>query len=137
VEGEYQLNDQHRVTNTNDFKDRTFGLNGVFKFKGFSFFTEYFWRQRTPETGAAFDSNGYQAQGGFFLVRNRLEVAARYASWDPTDAVSDNAITETGGALNYYLHGHQLKASGDFRRLRDERRDETFHELRLQMQFVF
>jgi hypothetical protein len=137
LEGEFERNDRRGVTNANDFSDRTFGLNGVFKYRGLSLFGEYFWRDRAPETGPAFASNGYNAQAGYFLLRRRLEVAARYAGWDPTDAVADNDLTELGGALNYYLHGHQLKATGDFRRLRDEGRDQTAHELRLQMQFVF
>ena len=55
----------------------------------------------------------------------------------PQRSVSCNDLNEVGGALNYYLRGHKLKAQGDFRQLRDEGRDETFHELRLQMQFVF
>jgi phosphate-selective porin len=137
VEGELQHNDQHGVTNANDFRDRTFGLNAVLKWRGLSVFAEHFWRQRTPETGAAFDSNGYIAQAGFFLVGRRLEVATRYAAWDPSNAVAGNVLSEWGAALNYYLRGHKLKATGDFRRLRDEGRDETGHELRLQVQAVF
>jgi hypothetical protein len=137
VEGEFERNDRHGVTNANDFSDTIYGLNSVFKFRGLSVFGEYFWRQRTPEVGPAFDSNGYQAQAGFFLVRNRVELAVRYAAWDPADAIPGNDLNEVGGALNYYLRGHKLKAQGDFRQLRDEGREETFHELRLQMQFVF
>jgi hypothetical protein len=76
-------------------------------------------------------------QAGFFVVGRRLEVAARYAAWDPTDTVPDNDLSEIGGAVNYYIRGHHLKAQGDFRRLRDEGRDQTAHELRLQVQFVF
>jgi hypothetical protein len=137
LEGEFEHNDRHGVSNAHDFRDRIFGRNGVFKYRGLFLFGEYFWRERTPEIGDAFGSNGYHAQAGYFLVRNRVEVAARWASWDPTDAVSGDAITELAGALNYYLHRHKLKATGDFRRLRDERRDETAHELRLQVQFLF
>jgi len=137
VEGEFEHNDRHGVTNANDFKDRILGVNTVFKYRGFSLFGEYFWRNRTPETGKGFASNGYHAQAGCFLVRNRFEAALRYASWDPTDVVSGNDLTELAGVLNYYIRGHKLKATGDFRRLRDEGRDETAHELRLQVQFLF
>ena len=137
VEGEFEKNDRHGVTNANDLADRTFGLNGVVKYKGLSLFGEYFWRERTPETGAAFASNGFNAQAGCFVLGRHLEVAARYAAWDPTDAVADNDLSELAGAVNYYIRGHHLKATGDFRRLRNEGRDETAHELRLQVQFVF
>jgi hypothetical protein len=137
VEGEFEHNDRHGVTNANDFEDRTFGLNTVLKFRGLSLFGEYFWRNRTPETGPDFGSNGYHAQAGYFLIRNHLEAAVRYAAWDPTDAIAGNDLSELGGAVNYYFRGHKLKATGDFRRLRDEGRDETAHQLRLQVQFVF
>jgi hypothetical protein len=137
LEGGFEHNDRHGVTNANDFRDRTFALDGVLKYHGLFLFGEHFWRWRTPEKGAAFDSNGYHAQAGYFLVRDRIEAALRYASWDPTGLVSDNDITELGGVLNYYVRGHKLKASGDFRRLRDEGRRETAHELRLQVQFLF
>jgi len=137
IEGAFEHNDRHGVTNANDFRDRTFGLNGVFKYAGLSLFGEYFWRNRAPETGESFGSDGYHAQAGYFLVRNRFEAAVRYACWDPTDARGDNEITELAGALNYYIRGHKLKATGDFRRLRSEGRDETAHELRLQVQFLF
>jgi hypothetical protein len=137
LEGAFEHNDKHGVTNANDFKDRTLGLNAVFKWSGLSLFGEYFFRNRTPEIGDDFGSNGYHTQAGYFLKREKLEVALRYASWDPTDVVSGNDLTELAGALNYYVRGHKLKAMGDFRRLRDEGRDESAHELRLQVQFVF
>ncbi len=137
LEAELEHNDLHGITNANDFKDRTIGADGVFKYKGLFAFAEYFWRERTPETGAAFGSNGYHLQAGYFLKRNRLEVALRWASWDPTDAVSGNDLTELAGALNYYLRQHKLKVSGDFRKLEAKGRGETAHELRLQTQFVF
>ena len=137
VEAEFEHNDLQGVTNANDFEDRTFGANGVFKYKGLSFFAEYFWRERQPETGPSFGSNGYQLQAGYFLKRDRVEIALRWASWDPTDAVAGNDLEEVGGALSYYLHQHKLKVQGDFLKLEDKGRAQTTHQLRLQTQFVF
>ena len=137
LEAEFEHNDLQGITNANDFNDRTIGANTVFKYKGLSLFAEYFWRERTPETGPAFGANGYNLQAGYFLKRDRVEVALRFAAWDPTDLVSGNDITETAGALSYYIHQHKLKVQGDFRRLEDKGRGQTAHELRLQTQFVF
>lgn len=137
LEAEFEHNDFHGVTNANDFEDRTLGANAVFKYKGLSAFAEYFWRDRSPETGSSFGSNGYQLQAGYFVKRDRVEVAVRWASWDPTDTVSGNDIGELGGALSYYLRQHKLKVQGDFRKLEDKGRGQTAYELRLQTQFVF
>ena len=109
----------------------------VFKYKGFSAFAEYFKRERKPEIGPSFHSDGYHLQAGYFVVRDRFEVAFRWASWDPTDEIADNDRTELGGALNYYIHRHRLKVQGDFRQLEDKGRSETGYELRLQAQFQF
>ena len=137
LELELEHNDLQGVTNANDFQDRTIGADAVFKYKGLSAFAEYFWRERTPETGPAFASNGYHVQAGYFLKRDRVEVAFRWASWDPSDTVADNDIEEVGGALSYYLRQHKLKVQGDFRKLEDKGRGQTSHELRIQTQFVF
>src|SRR5262249_17926095 len=62
LEGEFENNNLHEVTNGNDFNDTIFGGDVVFKYKGFSAFAEYFNRERKPETGASFHSNGYNLQ---------------------------------------------------------------------------
>jgi phosphate-selective porin OprO and OprP len=137
VAGEFESNDLSDVTNANDFNNTIYGGDVVFKYKGFSAFAEYFDRRRQPEVGPSFHSNGYHLQAGYFVVRDRFEVAFRWAAWDPTDELADNDRTELGGALSYYLRKHRLKIQGDFRRLEDQGRAETDHELRVQTQFTF
>jgi phosphate-selective porin len=137
VAAEFENNDLSNVTNGNDFNDTIFGGDLVFKYKGFSAFGEYFDRKREPEIGPSFHSNGYEVQAGYFVVRDRFEVAFRWAAWDPTDQIPDNDRTELGGALNCFIHRHRMKIQGDFRRLEDKGRSETDHELRVQTQFQF
>jgi phosphate-selective porin OprO and OprP len=137
VAAEFEQNDRRGATNINDFKDSILGGDLVFKYRGFSLYTEYFDRQRTPETGASFHSNGYIVQAGYFLQRNVWEVAFRYAWWDPTDAVSGDDQSELGAAVSRYILKHDLKVQADFRRLEDKVRDQRTHELRVQTQFVF
>jgi phosphate-selective porin OprO/OprP len=115
-----------------DLNTTILGGDAVFKFKGFSLFGEYFARSREPEAGETFDSNGYNVQAGFFLVRDRLELAFRYAGWDPTDLVPDNERTEIWGVVNYFLRGHRFKFQADFRQLEDQVRDHKTRELRVQ-----
>ncbi len=137
VTGELEQNNFHGATNANDFKNTILGGDVVVKYKGLSLFGEYFNRKREPETGLSFHSNGYHFQAGYFLRRDKLEVAFRYASWDPSDQAKDDDQTEIGAAVTYYLLKHRFKIGGDFRRLEDKIRDVRDKELRVQTQFVF
>jgi hypothetical protein len=137
VAGQYERNNQHGSTNVDDLDTRILGVDAVFKYHGLFLFAEYFARHRTPETSSVFDSNGFHAQAGYFLIRDRLEVAARWAGYDPSDLIADNDRTEVGGVVNYYLNRHNLKLQGDFRQLDDDGRRTKTKELRLQTQVVF
>lgn len=137
VAGQYESNNQHGSTNVDDFDTRILGLDAVFKYRGLFLFAEYFARHRRPETSSAFDSNGFHAQAGYFLLRDRLEIAARWAGYDPSDLIDGNDRTEVGGVVNYYLNRHNLKFQGDFRQLDDDGRGTKTKELRLQTQVVF
>lgn len=109
----------------------------VFKYKGLSLFGEYFSRERKPEVGAAFHSDGYHFQAGYFFKRDKLEAAFRYAGWDPTDTVGGNDRSEIGGVLNYYVAKHRMKIQGDYRVIEDDLRGTSSRELRLQTYVSF
>ncbi|MGE0456028.1 MAG: porin [Vicinamibacteria bacterium] len=134
---QFENNDLANATNATDFDTTIFGAELVLKYRGFSAFAEYFWREREPETGASFGSNGYHVQAGYFLKRDKLELAFRYASYDPTDAVAGDDRTEIGGAVNYFIHRHTLKLQSDYRQLEDKGRGLKAHELRVQTYLAF
>jgi phosphate-selective porin OprO and OprP len=137
IAAQFEHNDQHGSTNADDFKTSIVGGDVAFKFKGFSAFAEYFARRREPETTARFDSPGFHAQAGYFLVRDKWEVALRYATYDPSDAIPDNDRIEMGGALSYFVRRHLLKVQADFRQIEDEARGDKDKELRVQTAVVF
>jgi hypothetical protein len=137
VGAQFENNDLHGVTNATDFNTTILGADAVFKYRGFSLFAEYFDRRRKPETGDSFDSNGFHAQAGYFLKRDVVEAAVRYAAFDPSSLIPDNDHSEKGLALNYYVNKHNLKLQADFRSLRDDARARTNRELRLQTQVRF
>jgi phosphate-selective porin OprO and OprP len=137
VGAQFENNDLRGVTNATDFNTTILGADAVFKYRGFSLFAEYFDRRRKPETGESFDSNGFHAQAGYFVKRNVLEVAARYAGFDPSSLIAENDLSEKGLGLNYYLNKHNLKLQGDLRSLKDESRGRTNKEVRLQVQVRF
>ena len=150
--GQFENNDLSGATNLTDLNTTILGADLVYKYKGFSLFGEYYHRRRKPESvsgttsatsGAAtqssgsFNSNGYNVQAGYFLKRDKVEVAFRYATFDPSDRTASNDQKETGGALHYYILKHTFKVIADFRALRDDLVKQTTKELRIQTQFVF
>ena len=137
IAGEFERNNLHNATNADDLDTRILGLDAIFKYKGLFLFAEYFDRRRTPEIAPEFKSNGFHGQAGFFLIRDRLEAAARYAAYDPSDRIPNNDRKEIGGVVNYYLNKHNLKFQADFRRLDDDERNQKTKELRIQTQVVF
>jgi phosphate-selective porin len=139
----YEHNDFHGTTTGIDLKADVVGVDGIFKFKGFFATGEYFWRQRTPETGSKFNSDGYYLQAGMMLNRRRTwEGALRYGDREVSDIIANTDITELRGGISYYYRRHALKFQGDIGRLatglgatNNDKRKDT--ELRLQTQFIF
>jgi phosphate-selective porin len=139
----FESNNFHGTTTGVDLKSNAFGIDGVYKFKGFSTTGEYFFRRRTPETAAKFDSNGGYLQAGMMLNRFRTwEAAVRYGQRELSDLVNNDDIAEIRGGLNYYYRRHTLKFQMDFGQVKtglgasngNKRKD---YELRLQSQFIF
>ena len=152
IAGQFENNDLSGATNLTDLNTTIWSADLVFKSKGFSLFGEYFHRKRKPEavsgtsnatsgpatqSSGSFQSNGYNVQAGYFLKRDKVEVAFRFAGYDPSSTIASNNRKETGGVLNYFILKHDLKLTADFRSLRDDLVRETSKELRVQAQFIF
>ena len=118
-------------------KRTVLGGDVAFKYRGLSLMGEVFRRQLTPAAAAAYSSNGYHAQLGFFVKPRVLEAALRYASFDPSGSVTGDGRRERGLAVNYLWKKHLLKLQADFRQLIDRAKDDSIFELRAQLQFVF
>ncbi len=150
--GQFENNDLSGATNLTDLNTTILGADLVYKYKGFSLFAEYYHRKRTPEavsgsstttsgsstaSSGSFNSNGYNVQAGYFLRRDKVEVAVRFAGYDPSNQTPSNSRRETGAVFNYFILKHLLKVVTDFRALRDDRVRQTARELRVQTQFIF
>jgi len=123
--------------NTNQISRKVLGTDVVFKFKGLSVFGEYFKRRNEPEATADYDSTGFHAQIGYFVFQRHVELALRYATFDPSDEVPGNDQTEKGVAVNWFVNKHNLKLQADYRRIEDDAADTTDAQARLQFQFIF
>ncbi|GIW42626.1 MAG: hypothetical protein KatS3mg076_3203 [Candidatus Binatia bacterium] len=113
-----------------------------FKYAGFSVLGDYHFRRVDPDGSglSSFDAHGFVVQAGYYLVPQKLEIAARYAWVDRNDDVGDNGEREYGGALAYYISGHNLKIQADLREVDRERPGaDTKNDLegRLQIQAIF
>ncbi len=140
--GERKLTDGSVISFTADanYRDPRFNLTG-----------EYIGRWIDPDNMSekVYDY-GFRAQGGFFLLPKRIEVAARYAqvSFDKDNITTeedeqlklDKLWTATGG-VNYYLSGdHKWKIQVDYTFQREEKLDGTESDdnmVRAQVQAYF
>jgi phosphate-selective porin OprO/OprP len=138
-----EINDLRATTTAVDQKRTLWGPELAFKHRGFSFFGDAYFRELEPEpqtAGAAatkFNSDGWQVQAGYFLYKRRWEIAARYATWDPSDLVADNDRTEIGASLNFFENKHALKVQADVRQIENKATKAKDQELRIQTQFIF
>ncbi|MFO0730602.1 MAG: hypothetical protein U0361_06360 [Nitrospiraceae bacterium] len=57
------------------------------------------------------NSTGWYVQSGYYLIPRKVEVAARYAWWDPDTNSGGDLIKEVDVSLNWFLSGtydHQI-----------------------------
>lgn len=113
------------------------GGDVAFKFKGFSFFGAVHDASNDRTILADFDDGGFVAQAGWFIVRNKLEIAARLAEIDPHSDRDDDEQEERGIALNWFWNKHNHKIQADYRQIEDLATDVTNDEFRLQYQIIF
>ena len=140
----FESNDFHGTTTGIDLKSTAVGIDGVYKFKGFSTTGEYFYRRRTPETGGEvrlewrLSSGRHDAQSVPHVGSRRSDTASVSSRTSSPTTTS----TEIRGGINYYYRRHTLKFQMDFGRVEtglgatngNKRKD---NELRMQAQFIF
>jgi len=136
----WENQDNFNATAGNDQKWHAYGVDGIFKYGGFSVNGMFSLADRDQEIGPSFRSKGGFIQAGKLFSRRRLELAARYGQYDPTDRVGRNETREVRGAFNYYHARHGLKWQTDLGQVQvkvpGDPAVETF-EVRSQLQFIF
>jgi phosphate-selective porin OprO/OprP len=101
------------------------GADAAFKYLGFSVQAEYFLRMINSSTnasdwflattdGGSTHQQGAYVQAGYFIVPEKLELAARVGGvWD----FADDNMWEYSAGVNYYIRGNNLKLQADFTRV--------------------
>jgi phosphate-selective porin len=90
-----------------------------------------------------FETNGFYAQGSYFIVPKKLQAVVKWEHLNPGQAGNDGISSITGG-LNYYIHGQGLELMAnyvhtwsDFREANPQFGQDQFNEVLLRMQVVF
>jgi hypothetical protein len=107
----------------------TYAFDLVYKYRGFSFQAEWYWKNinrhqktapflGTPGAGVGGfapgllgNATGWYVQSGYFAIPRKLQFAVRYAWWDPDTNASGDLIKQVDGAVTYYFSGtydHQI-----------------------------
>lgn len=150
------------ITTTADADIHRFTGDVHFKWRGVSALADYFYELRDDKTpqlteivigadgraGAPIersgrsalttDTHGFLVQAGYFILPRHLEVAGRYAVFNPEG--TDNRQEEARGAINYFFFAHNLKLQADFGAVTRQvlaARDRSDFEARVQAQLVF
>jgi len=116
----------------------TYGFDAVFKYKGLFLFYDHYFRQTDDVIAATkTDVNGFNFQGGYFIYKRFVEVAARYERIDPNEDKDNDFLKEWAIGFNYFYNKHNLKLQTDYRKIENEARATKFDEFRVQLQFIF
>jgi phosphate-selective porin len=129
---------------------KAYGLDAYFHLGPFDLMAEYLSEEfeARPANGAPplfndFTSEGYYVQAGYYVIPKKLQLVAKYESFNPGQVSSDNLSSITGG-LNYYIHGddikimaHYIHTWSDFREARPQLGSDQFDEFILRLQLVY
>lgn len=119
------LNGEGRILGQGTVDFSTWTLDYALKYRGFSLQAEYWFRNitrhdkglpclQTAGTGGPCtarapgllgNSTGWLVQSGYYLIPRKVEVAARYAWWDPDTNSGSDLIKETDVSINYFPFG--------------------------------
>lgn len=104
----------------------TWAVDGVFKYRGFSIQSEFYFKNvilhekgvpcmnpgcTLTAPGRIGNALGWYVQSGYYLIPRKLELAARFAYWDPDTNAADDLIHQADVSLNWFLNGtydHQI-----------------------------
>ena len=127
-------------------KREGYGFDGSFHWGRFDLIGEYLsetYEPRTPPRFTKFRADGYYVQASYFVIPKKLQVIAKYESFNPGQLANDD-ISSIWGGLNYYIHGDDVKLMAnyvhtwsDFRESRPALGQSDFDEVILRLQVIF
>lgn len=100
-------------------KRHGYGVDSQLETGPFSLWVEYLQNHLEPTDArpfSRFDADGWYAQAGVFLVPKKLQLVAKYETFDPSTRVSSNEVSTGTVGLSYYIRGNNLKLQLDYLR---------------------
>jgi phosphate-selective porin len=95
------------------------------------------WEPDSNRPRPQLDSDGWYVQASLFAVPKKLQVVAKYETFDPDrDAGNDQTKTTTLG-VNYYIKGHDLKLMLDYMRVDVDNRPGNENKMLARLQVIF
>jgi len=127
-----------------------YGLDAYFHLGPFDLMAEYLSEnfEARPANGVPplfndFTADGYYVQAGYYVIPKKLQLVAKYESFNPGQVANDNLSSITGG-LNYYIHGddikimaHYIHTWSDFREANPALGSDEFDEFILRLQVMY
>jgi len=123
------------------------GVDAALHIGPFDLAAEYISERFSPRGAASlsapFRADGYYVQGAYYVIPKRLQLVAKWESFDPGQFVDDEIHSITGG-VNYYLKGDDIKLLAnyihtwsDFRETRGNLGQDEFDEVIVRLQVMF
>ncbi|MDQ6860322.1 MAG: porin [Verrucomicrobiota bacterium] len=127
-----------------------YGIDGTLHVGPFDLVAEYMKERIRPRTVrniapnfAEFQPDGYYVQGSYFVVPKKLQLVAKWESFDPDQLANDDIHSITGG-VNYYIKGDDIKLLAnyihtwsDFREGKAAFKENQFDEVIVRLQLMF
>ncbi|HWM24320.1 MAG TPA: porin [Chthoniobacterales bacterium] len=123
-----------------------YGVDALFHLGPFDLIGEYLsenYEARTAPGFPDFRADGFYVQGTYFIIPTKLQLFAKYESFNPGQVANDDITSVTGG-VNYYIHGDDLKIMAhyihtwsDFRKNNPAAGQDEFDQVMLRLQLVY
>ena len=123
-----------------------YGFDGWFHWGRFDLIGEYLSESYEPRVMPGFTkfrADGYYAQASYFVIPKKLQLVAKYETFNPGQVAHDD-ISSVWGGVNYYIHGDDVKLMAnyvhtwsDFRENNPALGTSEFDEVILRLQVTF
>ena len=117
------VNDDGSLSPFNFFPAGTreaFGFDAALRVGRFDLIAEYLNQRLTPREASGFipqmpalQPSGYYVQGSYFVIPDKLQLVAKWESFDPDQRANDDIESLTAG-VNYYIRGDEIKLLANY-----------------------
>lgn len=121
-------------------------VNSTLTYGPFDLIVEYLEQDISPKDSPSFKefvANGYYIQGSYFLPGKKLQLVAKWISFNPGQTAEDEVNSMLGG-INYYIKGDNIKLMfnyihtwSEFRNTHPGTGDDQFNEFFMRLQLMF